>query len=628
MSQKSSDPAKHWLRPLKGNWRAQTHALLYPLETMRRGRVTSDNVQGHILRLLPDGQVESVRGEDAELHDIDGFMEEATRFKGETTIWLPSGWDHLVLTGLAALMDKGAITWRYCSLDTHRLLIRGMWRGKPIVITSLANWTGGTWDSWRDKVPERGFELFRQSWLGCCWLSKNLQLGRLPPSASSAGLLFWRSVLGPRVKIRPESAVKRSKARKQKPQEYVAPIPQRPEQARHAERHCCYGLCLRQMRRGLVPGPIYCVDLTSAYLLFLATTPLPVLYDRQLHRPKPEELVDKLVGHTGCALVQIRSGDCPYPVRRGNRIAWATGEYWSWLAGAELAWALLHHQVQQVETAHLWLAANLPAGCLDKLLWTGQHLKDQGRTLAAAAWRSLYSQLVGRFAAWRREWKDCKAPHSFGRWAAWLGADPETGNIVSYRSIAGRIQKLTGKTDTSDSVPLLFAAVTAQGRYITTQLADHAGREEVIAIDADAVWVTQRGWQNLLKRVSEVGLAPDNLGCKEVYERAWMSGKRIALVEMNGEQYMRCPGIPADIAVGAKAEIAWPEGGGWGSEGEVNPHKGVRRHVRRYDAKRVRIEYGGPEIRLPFAEEIIDPVLSASLLQPLNGMEVKADEQE
>lgn len=621
----SADTRRHWLRPLKGEWRAQRHLILWPEEEHHRGRVRARLTLAIDLAIARDGTIDRHDRPLPSVSALEEALDRATQGKGTLTVWLPSGWEHLVMTGLATLMDAGALTYRYCTLDANRVLIRGQWRARPIIITSLANWTGGTWDAWASKTDARGVQLMADSFVAIAQLSRILHTGTVAPSAGAGGMAFWRSSLGTVLRISKEAPSGGGRKRGGEGQAFVAPIPQRPKRAREAERHSCYGLVHRQLRRGQVDGPIYCVDVTSCYLLCLATTPLPMVFTKHLHRPAVTELLTELSGATGCALVLLRSPETPYPVRRGGRVHYATGEFWTWLAGAELAEALINSHVQLCECAYLWLGSRFTAPRIAGLLSLGDTLREEAGPLVAAAWRSLYSHFVGRMAGWRREWVDCEAPHNFGRWAAWLGVDADTGAYVQYRSVAGRCQCLAARADSSDSVPLFFACVTAQGRYLLRRLAEIAGWPNCLAIEADSVWLTKEGWQRLQRRASQEGIAPDLLRCKETFSRAWLTGQSIAVVEQGGKRYVRCPGIPADIAVGTRGKVHWTTGQEWAEEGGPDRAKGVKRKERTWDASRIVKEFSAPAVELPYADEITDPILGPELLEPLGERQATSE---
>lgn len=618
---KKTDSRGHWMKPLKGGWRPSHHLLLWVEEKRNGRRVETDELWASHLYMDKSGNVNPDETQLGLGKDLEFALDRASAGKGTLTIWLPGGWDHLVLSGLASLIDDGAITWRYCSIESHRVLIRGLWRGKSIVITSLSNWTGSTWDGWREKVEARGVELFAATFTAVAGICYRLGIGSIPPSAGAAGMLLWRRALGPQVTVMTDSPAKKKKVAPSKQETYIAPLPSRPVACRHAERHCAYGLVHRQMREGMVEGPIYCVDFREAYLCGLMNMAVPVGYTRTLHRPNVLELAQAFCTHTGCSLVHLRSPERPYPVRKSGRTLWATGEYWTWLAGTELASALTLGHVLECETAYLWADKSYSPDMVAGVLSMGNWLKENAGPLEAAAWRSVYSQMIGRFAARRKRWVDAPSHHNFGRWATWHGIDAETGIPVSFRSIAGKTQRLASKEDAGDSVTLIFSCVTATTRHLVIGVTDMVGHENVIAIEADAVWVNQEGWQRLLRRCSEKGIAPDRLQCKEVFQRAWLTGQSIALVEIDGKRYFRCPGVPADIAVGQSGVVAWEQGDEWHREGGPNMKKGVRRFERKYSAEQILKAYSRPAKVLPFADELIDPMLSEALLQPLDAQQ-------
>lgn len=615
------DRRGHWMKPHKGGWRPSHHLLLWPFETLSGKRVKAPVVGGIHVYLNKDGTADKTSYSTEEGHALEHMLDRAGAGKGTLTIWIPGGWDHLVLSGLAGLIDDGVITWRYCSIESHRVLIRGQWRGKNIIVTSLANWTGSTWEAWRDKVDDRGIALYASCWGAIAKWCHVASIGSVPPSAGAAGMLLWRSSLGPQIEVMEHSPAAKKKQGSDKGAIYIGPLPSRPKRCRHAERHCAYGLTHRQLRRGLVDEKIYCVDFREAYLFGLMTMVQPVCYTRTLHRPDIHELADGFSEHTGCALVQVRSPEVPYPVRRNGRTLWATGEFWTWLAGMEIASALHLSHIVACQTAYLWVGKSYRSEEIALTLSLGSTMKESWGPLPSAAWRSVYSHLVGRFAAWRKRWVDCTVPNRFGRWSMFHGIDAETGAPVTYRSIAGRVQRLEAKEDAGDSVALFFACVTAQVRYAVHQLALLAEEENVIAIEADAIWVNQTGWQKLQRRCSERGIAPDRLATKEVFDRAWLTGEAIAVVEMAGKQYLRCPGVPADIAVGTRGDVSWPQGDDWHADGGPDEKRGVRRHERRYSAKEIMRLNSSPAVRLSLSDSLSDPIMGIPLLQPLSQIE-------
>lgn len=639
---------KHWLKPLKGGTRPGRHLLLWvdadeSKARLKRGATSAWDV------VLTDEHVKAWHlGSWEDKAGLEAILDAATKGKGTLTIWIARGWEDLVLTGLAELLDCNACTWRYAMLDAQRVLIRGLWRGKSIVISSLANWTGHRWDAWKEATEDEtvqrmtaAFEGERSgydgdpcgqqlhylcTWCACAATSIKLGCPALAPTVAGGAMQIWRRWLGPRCKIMIERGGGKKRPKKPAPTVIVCPSPFRPERSAQAERHSAYGLLTRQLRSGLVDESIYCVDLRSAYLLALISTPIPTTYRKCLYRPSVVELVGQIGEGTAHALVRIESTESAYPVRICGKVTAATGRYWTWICGAELVAALLADHVREIHTAYLWDAVQLHPEHVTQILALSVLLKAAKSPACAAAWRALYSALVGQFAGRRKQWVDVPPIDGFGRWAQWQKVDHDSGVLTDYRSIAGHAQKLAERADTSASVPLLFGVVTAHVRWMIAALAGIVGLPNVVCIHADSLWVTQPGWQSLLRRVSEIGHWPDALLTKCIYDRAWMTGKSLVVVERKGIRALKAPGVGEGAVLDEAGRCAGVRAVPWSQCETVQAVDGVRRRKVVFAGQRVIDQYSTPAVAIPIGEPLDDPLMREELLLPVRKERTVIDE--
>lgn len=631
----------HWMRPILPTMPRGRHILLYVGEENSQGVVTPAVRRVWLANVAGGSWSVKLIGSYQSADELDSLLDTSCAAKGETTIWLLRGWTDLVLSGLAELMDAGVITWRYCSIGGTKVLIRGAWRSRKIIITSLGNWTGGRWDNWGDLRQDIGVarlltatrlisleesgagqleELAALRVLGCIvYTSMFLQVHRVAPTSAAAGMLVWRTWLGPTVTREVSPAAAGKGAKRPATDVFVAPLSGRPAKAREAERHVVYALTSRQLRRGLVEGPIYCVDIRSAYLLGLTTTPLPVMYAGYLQNPSLEEAAITLCNHTGLALVRIHSSDYYYPCRLNGRVVPCKGRFWTWLCGKELAQAYCQQHVAETWALYAWIGVPILGQAASLCMKLCSIMEKPEHCAAKKCWRSVYSSLVGRFAGWRKVWSDCTAVAGFGRWSTWVQADARTGNIVPHRAIAGKVQMLREKTDLDSAVPLLFGCVTAQVRWFMTVLSDMAGPDNVCNIVADSLWVNQEGWQRMQRSVSERGLAADNLKVKAIYDRAWLSGKAVAVVERDAKRQLILPGVLDGAAIDSTGHVTMDRADEWSGSGEPRAASGVRRRRVRYSAAKIVERYSTPAVAIPPGEEVEIALLDQSLLQPLHG---------
>lgn len=550
---------------------------------------------------------------------------------GDCTLWLARGWADLVALGLTALLDAGHLTWRYFSLDGSRISLTGALRGRPLRITSLSNWTGGRWDAWSEKVAadaaarkvslwpreiSAGCQTYWGSVIGIVEAARALKAGPQRCSAGGQGRGIWTSWLGYRCEIvrRPPKDGKREKGAKKEC--IVAPIPQRSRASADAERHAAHGLVREQYGRGRSSGKVIVIDMTAAYLVGLLGQRLPVAHLARVASPTLDEARAWCQTECVVACCRIATEELPYLVRQHGRPARAIGQFWAWLTGSELKRGLELGTVREIAFADRWMARTLEKDAILAAAGARGIFYGHNARTEAAAWRSMYAALVGSFAQWRREWVDVDRPHPFGRWASWVETDPKTGEMTPMRAIAGRVQRQTILGEAPHAVPIMYATVTSFVRYVLDSLRRAIGPENVLALACDAAWVTDAGYERYLEMGSVAGKDISRLEVKAEYDRVWLDGRGGAVVEIDGQRYPLCAGVPSWIAAGADGVARWHHGGPWTEGGKPSADAGARliestydcdRFVRRYDFP---LEVVSPWIRLD------QPCLPENLLLP------------
>jgi hypothetical protein len=632
---------RHWLTRAKCGDTIGSHMLLYVEEKRKNDRVTPGIRRAWTMDIGRDETVISMAGEWDGADSIDSIVHEYTAKNKNVTIWLMRGWTDMVLSGLCELMDAGIITWRYASLSGRCCMVKGAYRSRAITVSALSNWTGNARDGWGDVGADQviknimaGVEALAaessidmlgeersaiESLIAIVSICQILRIKRVPPTSGAAGITVWRQFVGPVVKVAYEPSKKASPSETISDKTYVVPIPSRPLKAAAAERHVCYALTTRQLRSGLVEGPIYCADMSSAYLYGMCSTPIPGVYERSLHKPSVSEMVKAMNGHTALALVRVNSDKYSYPARVNKRAVQCRGKYWTWLCGMELVNALMCSHVDEIYTAHVWSGHMIGDESVRLIMSLKTSLDDSGFCAMKSAWRSIYSSLVGRFAGWSREWRDSPAHAGFGRWAQWIQSDPETGVLIPHRSIAGKVQKLAKKTDKSDSVPLLFGCVTSRIRWCVQSVVEAVGIDHVCNVAADCLWLDTKGWQQSQKVVSEHGGSPDNISVKAIYDRVWMTGGAVAVAERHGTKYLLMPGVSRGASLDGKGRVVVEHTDDWGDTGDVTARNGVGRRKHAVSATKIVEKYSYPA-RVQQLGELVDiPLLGENLLQPLYG---------
>lgn len=567
-------------------------------------------------------------------HELEEALRGAAPGKRKLTVWIARGWQDLVLSGLSELIETGAISWRWMTLDGPRVMLSGKIGGKPLGITSLSCWTGGAWDAWEEAVKTSfneqldsgNTDLYRDGELTAI-LSVTLAIlgrrlfacGKPALSMASQSRGMWRNWLAPSCTPERKEVHGASDKVNLNNKCIILPLPERPNEARAAERQACYGLPREQFFYGHVGNQVEVWDISGAYATALAYLNCPTAYREKKEHLTTEELTDNLKEHTAVALVEIDSGIDPYPIRIGGRVGRAVGKYWTWLAGQELDDALAFGHVKGCECAYLWTCSRIPNEAAHEFANLSAVLKEQNAHGIAAFWRSCYAALVGQFAQWKREWVDCNLDSPFGPWSSWTQTEKETGEIRKYRSIGGRVQVREDKGDSISACPMVYACITAAVRCEVDRVRRLFDPRHILAASADALWIDARA--NVAAKMPLTGM--DSLlwrwQLKEVYEDAWIDGKGGAVVLAGGEYYPVVTGVPTHAEIGPDGRSKWMVSVPWNVDGNPSRQKGVRVNVASFNGEKLMrecehpLQQSGPWIEFSAAllrEELLKPCVT------------------
>lgn len=491
--------------------------------------------------------------------------------RGVVTVWTPAGWREWSMCGITKLIDQRRITYRALTLDGERSSLTGQLDGRPLVLCSLAAWTGGNWRQWHEKCLQSQAHPV-QIHPGCSALPDNLvgqarttaaivravvtlQAGPVRSTPASQGRQLWRAWLGPQIPryCDPPSASAPSGGCKWE----TIPIKGCPPTATWSARQGSYGLAVRQFQRGRVNGPVYVWDIQGAYLTALCRAQVPVVYDGEVHKPTIKRLRALAANRVVCGLVHIDSESAAYPVRRSGKVDLAVGRFWSWLTGEELWHALSHNHVNACHVAHHWHGHLRPQNEAAALCSVADLLKQSEGPLTVAVWRTLYASLVGSWAAWKREWEECHLAPPLGRWASWLEQDRNFGIDYRYRAVAGRVQRLSLVEGADCARPIAYAAVTAAVRAAIERCRSCLPLGSVLAVCADSLWLSERGHAAMEEIQRGQGQRSWRWKLKETYDDAWMDGDSRAVVRIGDRLAPVVPGVPHEAVVGSDGKGRW-----------------------------------------------------------------------
>lgn len=305
------------------------------------------------------------------------------------------------------------------------------------------------------------------------------------------------------------------------------------------ERAAYFGGRVEVYRAGVIPGPVYHVDVRSMYPSIGLELPVPVSLERYHGSPESAGRVVSRRPDACCAHVRVRCEHPCLPSRRGEDIEYPVGIFDTHLAGPELSFAVRAGLVQNVYSASEYHLAPALAGFYQWQLATLDRLRSEGQALCVQWLKRVGNGLVGKFGEPGRRWVPCPLPErdrtELGPYAEWTGRDG-----TRYRRIGWYAQRLERHGESYWSIPAIAGWITSVGRVRLGTYHQAAGRANVWYVDTDALLCNQGGYDGLLRggyiRDGETGYLR-TLGC---YRSATIHGIR----HYQLGDTIKCAGVP------------------------------------------------------------------------------------
>lgn len=294
--------------------------------------------------------------------------------------------------------------------------------------------------------------------------------------------------------------------------------------ALHGGRAECY-------RLGRVEGPIYYLDYSGFYTSIMAQDSVPIRLEHWGYGWGPHAAQWLDAGQPMIARVLVRTDEPRWPYVRDGLTVWPVGEFWTTLAGGELADAWRSGAVQAIADWSLY--AVRPA--LQTYAYACQSLRmraQEERNNDLARWaKAMGVCLVGKCAQRHRIWANRPRMDGERQWGASTYVDRD-GTAWRYRWLAGRAQREEMGGETRHSCPAIAAWIYAEGRRRLWAAQCAAGRQNVFYCHTDSLFVSEAGFG----RLSEAGLVgqggPGTLALKATWQ--W--------IEILGISHYRVPG--------------------------------------------------------------------------------------
>lgn len=262
-------------------------------------------------------------------------------------------------------------------------------------------------------------------------------------------------------------------------------------------REAYYGGETRAFRTGLIDGPVYEVDLASAYSWAMSARPHPCKLLQVVRRPSVRQLGLLASSTWSAAIVLLDTPERGYSVRRGDEVRQTRGTFWTALCGEELTDALDHDLVQECEVAAVYACQDVFSAWCEMWWSIRQEAERDGNRVLALLGKTIPCAFYGRWAMRSGTWQDRPGHAATVPWGHWHEIHPERGTVAEYRSLGGWVQERCDPVDAADTLPALSASITATVRVRMRQLVDQAGADNVHWQAVDCLWINAEGLRRL-----------------------------------------------------------------------------------------------------------------------------------
>lgn len=248
---------------------------------------------------------------------------------------------------------------------------------------------------------------------------------------------------------------------------------------------------------GFHSGPLFHLDVNSLYPAMMQYGPFPSRILGRADGVAIDKLEHILDIHGAVAECLVSTDSYQYPLRKGGRVYYPQGRYYTTLAGPELIRAVGNGQVLAVNRAMIYHLEPLFAQWCDYWLSVMQDAKRDGDAFIAKLSKAICNALSGKFAQRNSRWQYIHGLAPESDYKHWHYRGPGDVRWREMRAVAGCVQERVTTDDKSGGLCAISAYITSYGRCYMDQLRTIAKPGNVYYQDTDSLIVNWTGLNKL-----------------------------------------------------------------------------------------------------------------------------------
>jgi len=208
-------------------------------------------------------------------------------------------------------------------------------------------------------------------------------------------------------------------------------------------------------------------------------------------------LVELAQAYGVIAEVRLRTEVPEYPLRRGDVTLYPVGEFWTVLAGPEIAQAARDSEIVECRQIVTYDMGRPFAGCMSRLLHARADARERGDRDGQAFAKLLANSLAGRCAMRQGGWVRDSKQDTPGVWGERYQLNATTGTRTRWRYVFGHAWRWDENSAAKGPHSAAFAYLTAYGRLCMRRYRDMAPDQSVVSQDTDGLYLLPTALETL-----------------------------------------------------------------------------------------------------------------------------------
>lgn len=271
------------------------------------------------------------------------------------------------------------------------------------------------------------------------------------------------------------------------------------------ERKAAAGPMIRQLQRGRHDGWCYVLDISSLYPHIGKTQMFPTSLIDFVVDPDEKEINRRLKLDCIIAYCNVKCENQSIPKIVDGHCSWPVGQYDTYLPDPEFRVALHNNMIEKVYSIAVYTRSYLLKQYCETMIAARKACRDSGLPAREFICKQITNMLFGQFASRIQAWMPATEITDAPKWRLWHRMNLGDHVSTQYRSISGTVEKCVGRVEKDGSFPAIFAFMTSYARRLMDNYITIAGRENVFAVNTDAIICNHDGMKNLESSIGFFG---------------------------------------------------------------------------------------------------------------------------